>query len=100
VKERRKEDLDVFKGRRLFVGVARVERFSGKVGWWLACLVRGGVTSGEGKPKQETARPGECRRILIQMMVTKTKLLIFALCLRLFLFSLARDMGSEVEGKG
>jgi hypothetical protein len=34
------------------------------------------------------------------MMVTKTKLLIFALCLRLFLFSLARDMGSEVEGKG
>jgi hypothetical protein len=32
VKERRKEDLDVFKGRRLFVGVARVERFSGKVG--------------------------------------------------------------------
>jgi hypothetical protein len=67
VKERRKEDLDVFKGRRLFVGVARVERFSGKVGWWLACLVRGGVTSGEGKPKQETARPGECRRILIRM---------------------------------
>ena len=48
-----------------------------------------------------TARSGECRRILI---LTKAKLLIFALCLRcldvLFLFSLARDMGSEVEGKG
>jgi len=50
-----------------------------------------------------TARSGECRRILIRMMVTKANLLIFALYLRcldvLFWFSLARDMGSEVEGK-
>lgn len=50
-----------------------------------------------------TARSGECRRILIRMMVTKANLLIFALYLRcldvLFLFSLAHDMGSEVEGK-
>jgi hypothetical protein len=49
-KEKEGRYLMTFKERRLFVGVARVERFSGgrSVGRWLACLVRGGVTSGEG----------------------------------------------------
>jgi hypothetical protein len=54
----------------------------------------------KGNPSKKRQDPENVCRILIRMMVTKTKLLIFALCLRLFLFSLARDMRSEVEGKG